>query len=246
MLMKQLCWASVALLLVYFVILCRTAVAEEKELQLVLGTLPPFNCVDLSDKPRCVNNKLAAKLQHYGDINITVSVVPYARAIRMLQQNSADIMMLLQNDELADYAFPVLNLYTVNQALYATTDAAKQPQRRIRVGMLRGLGSNITSKLSGYQQIELADFDQAVEMLALGRLDAVLGPEEALHYLFQRHGLTERIASQPLLRFEQDIWLYCRHTACSAGQIKQLKLAAEQIAPHMPAILHIMPLSYYQ
>ncbi|MEH8017348.1 hypothetical protein MN202_08895 [Rheinheimera muenzenbergensis] len=219
--------------------------AQEQTLRLVLGKLPPFNCVDVTDTPRCINNKLAVKLQHYSGIGITASIVPYARATRMLQQNAADIMLLLQNDELLSYAEPVVSLYSINLSLYVRAAAVQLAHDKIRTGILRGSGSNISAPLAGYRLVELADYDQGVEMLALGRLDAMLGPAEALSFLMQRHDLTGQMAPQPLLQFKQDIWLYCRLNACSPGQIQQLKLAAEQTKPYMPAILQIMPLSYY-
>lgn len=227
------------------ILCCKNAAAQENTLRLVLGSLPPFNCTDVMQKPRCVNNKLAAKLQHYSGIEIAASIVPYARATRMLQQSAADIMLVLQNDELLSYAEPVVSLYSINLSLYVRADAAQLPPDKIRTGILRGSGSNIRSPLTGYLLIELADYDQGVEMLALDRLDAVLGPAEALHFLLQRHGLTEKMAIRPLLQFKQDIWLYCRHQACSAAQQQQLQQAAAQLAPHMPAILQLMPLSYY-
>lgn len=243
---KWTCRTVSVLWLAYAMFIVTTTVAQEQPLRLVLGNLPPFNCEDVTDTPRCINNKLAVKLQHYSGIGITTSIVPYARATRMLQQNAADIMLLLQNDELVHYAEPVISLYSINLSLYVRADAAQLAPDKIHTGILRGSGSNIRTPLAGYRLVELADYDQGVEMLALGRLDAMLGPAEALSFLMQRHDLTGQMAPQPLLQFKQDIWLYCRHQACNAAQLQQLQQAVIQLAPHMPAILQLMPLSYYQ
>ncbi|MCT8127482.1 MULTISPECIES: hypothetical protein [unclassified Alishewanella] len=218
----------------------------QSSLQLVLGELPPYNCQDLATTPRCINNKIAAKLAHYSGLEISVSLAPYARALRILQQQQTDLMIVLQNQAVLAHADPLLALYDVDLVLRLHHSASRLAPQDIRLGVLRGLDQDVYRLLPAYRYVELSDYEQGVEMLALGRLDAILAPADALTFLLQRHGVASQMMAEPQLQVRQQVWLYCRKQACSAEQQRQLQLAVQQILPHMPAILQLMPITYYQ
>lgn len=230
-------------------LLCAQSVAAVEPsvpLRLALGHLPPVNCEDKATGPRCVNNKLAAKLQDLSGITIQTQLVPYARAPWMLQNKKADMALMLKNDNLPDDIVAIASVYEIKLSVYVREGVDHSSRAALRVGVLRGRGNNINERLAGFRLVELSDYQQAVDMLALSRLDAVLVPDEALAFLFEEYLLTGRFYPQPILQFGQEVWLYCRKDACDARQQRQLQQAVTELEPYMPTLLKVMPTAYYE
>lgn len=238
------CW-----LLTWLLMCSHTSSAVETSappMRLALGYLPPINCEDSKVGTRCINNKIVQRLQHFSGIDIQTRLVPYARAARMLQSNQADMGLMLKNNNMPSNVIAVAKVFEINLSVYTRVDADHLPYNQLRIGVLRGQGNNIIKHLEGANLIELAEYRQGVEMIALGRLDAILGPDEILVFLIDQHQLNNMLSPRPLLQFGQEVWLYCRKDACNAQRLRQLKQAVTDIQPEIPTIKQVIPAAYYE
>jgi ABC-type amino acid transport substrate-binding protein len=236
-------------LLIGLLICSDAAVADKASglpMRLVLGYLPPINCENTMVGARCVNNKVAERLQYFSGVHIKTQLVPYARAVRMLESGQADIGLMLENDKVSDNVVPVAKVYGIVLSIYTRADVDHLTHEQLRVGVLRGQGDNIIGRIAGARQIELAEYQQGVEMLALGRLDAVLGPDETLMFLFGQYQMSHMLNPQPLVQFGQEVWLYCRRDSCGAQRLRQLQKAIDDVQPEMPGIMQVAPAAYYE
>jgi polar amino acid transport system substrate-binding protein len=107
------------------------------------------------------------------------SEAPAARALLLMQSGEADLMVgpLRRLEREAYLHYSRVTLPAEDKSVYARPGAA--PLQRLeqlrgqRVGVLRGkrYGGGF-DELTGLQRVELNDYDSALQMLALGRLDA--------------------------------------------------------------------------
>lgn len=215
-------------------------------MRLVLGYLPPINCEDSKAGAQCINNKIAQRIQHFSGINIQARLAPYARVARILQSNQAEMSLMLKNNNMPSNVVAVAKVFEVKLSVYTRVNADHLAYNQLRIGVLRGQGDNIIDHLAGAHLIELAGYRQGVEMIALGRLDAMLGPDEILSFLFGQHQLNNILSPRPLLQFDQEVWLYCRQDACDAQRLRQLQQAVTDIQPEMPTIRQAIPAAYYE
>jgi len=238
------CW-----LLIWLLVYSHATVAanvSDLSMRLALGYLPPINCENTEVGARCVNNKVAERIQYFSGIDINTYLVPYARAVRMLEGGQADIGLMLKNDNMPDNVMAVAKVYEIVLSIYTRADVDHLTYEQLRIGVLRGQGDNIIRRIAGSRQVELAEYQQGVEMLALGRLEAVLGPDETLRFLFGQYQMSHLLNPQPLVQFSQEVWLYCRRDSCSPQRLRQLQKAIDEIQSEMPSIMQVTPATYYE
>lgn len=125
--------------------------------------------------------------------------VPSARALRMMQEGEADLMVgpLRRPDREAYLHYSQVTLPAEDKAVY-TRPGAPALQRLaqlqgLRVGVRRGqrYGGGFDT-LSGVERVELDSYESAFQMLSLGRLDAVLAPQRLARLALLRLGLDLR------------------------------------------------------
>ncbi len=220
-------------------LLAMTDEAVTAPLKLALGTLPPYNCA--ATAPPCLNNLLIEQLAMTSNIAITVELVPYARVAHMLRQQQTDLLLLLRNEQLNHDATELGTAYPLQLAVLVRTDRAHWPAATLALGVLRGQGPNILQQVAQFRQVDLRDYQQGVDMLAHDRLDALLGPPAALWLLLAEQGIDARMQPVPLLSFQVEVALYCRHQACSVSQQQALQRALAALRPQVLTQLPIWP-----
>lgn len=237
------CW-----LLMLLLILSHTSTAfesSEPPMRLALGHLPPVNCDDSKVGARCINNAIIKRLQHFSGINIQTRLVPYARVVRMLKGNQADMALMLKNDAIPNDIIAVAKVFETKFSVYARVDEERLPFSQLKVGLLRGQDSSVSRHLAGARLFDLAEYRQGVEMITLGRLDAILLPEEVVIYLFGQPHFNNILSPRPLLQFNQEVWLYCHRDVCNAQRLKQLQKAISRIQSEIPTIKKVALEAYY-
>jgi polar amino acid transport system substrate-binding protein len=124
------------------------------------------------------------------------SEAPAARALLLMQSGEADLMVgpLRRLEREAYLHYSRVTLPAEDKSVYARPGAAPlqrlEQLRGLRVGVLRGkrYGGGF-DELTGLQRVELNDYDSALQMLALGRLDAVVAPQRQARLALARLGL---------------------------------------------------------
>lgn len=224
------------------------AVAENSgaSMRLALGYLPPVNCENSRIGVHCINNQIVERLQHFSGINIQTQIVPYARTTQMLKNNQTDMALILKKNNMPSNSISVAKVYEIKLSVYTRLGTEHLAFSQLRIGVLRGQGSNIIERLAEARLVELNEYRQGVEMLALGRLDALLGPDQILKFLFDQHQLTNKMSARSLLHFNQEVWLYCRQEACDGERLRKLQQAITSIQPEIPNIIKVMPAAYYE
>lgn len=121
---------------------------------------------------------------------------PSARALMLMEAGEADLMMgPLRTRERERYLhYSRITLPAEDKAVFARPGLPPiqrlEQLRGLRVGVQRGkrYGGGFDD-LDGVERIELRDYDSALQMLALGRLDAVVAPERQARLTQARLGL---------------------------------------------------------
>jgi polar amino acid transport system substrate-binding protein len=124
---------------------------------------------------------------------------PSARALRMMQDGDADLMMgpLRRPEREAYLHYSRVTLPAEDKAVYTRPQHPPlrhlEALRGLQVGVQRGkrYGGGF-DELEGVQRVELRDYDSALQMLALGRLDAVVAPQRQARWVIARLGLDLR------------------------------------------------------
>lgn len=124
---------------------------------------------------------------------------PSPRALRMMQDGDADLMMgpLRRPDREVYLHYSRVTLPAEDKAVYTRPQHPPLRQlaelRGLQVGVQRGkrYGGGF-DELQGVRRVELRDYDSALQMLALGRLDAVVAPQRQARWLIGHYGLNLR------------------------------------------------------
>lgn len=235
-------------LLILLLMFSHTSIAfesSEPPMRLALGHLPPVNCDDSEAGSRCINNAIIKRLQYFSGINIQIRLVPYARVVRMLQGDQADMALMLKNDSMPNDIIAIAKVFETKFSIYTRLSDEKLPFSQLRIGLLRGQDSSVSRLLAGARLFELAEYRQGVEMIALGRLDAILLPDEVIIPLLGQPQLNNILSPRPLLQFNQEVWLYCHRDVCNTQRLKQLQQAIISIQPEIPTIKKVALEGYY-
>jgi polar amino acid transport system substrate-binding protein len=121
-------------------------------------------------------------------------IYPYKRIIREMKSGGIDLTIMFKSDELREYVnylvpLPPLNNIVVGlnrSEIFSIKDLEYK-----RLGYLRG--AMFSHKIDSNKKIikhMIPDFNIGLKMLELGRIDAIIGPYEALSYAAKYNRVT--------------------------------------------------------
>lgn len=161
----------------------------------------------------------ARVLSGLSDIELKLRPLPYPRAAMMLQQRQVDLMVALQADRLDQVAtrlapISMEDIVVVGRpglALHALSDLKGKIVGRLR-------NAEYASEFAASTEIRKYDtnsYRQSVQMLRIGRLDAVIFIRSALMYTLKSMQLDATAVGPPLLIGRTPLTMYAT-AACAA------------------------------
>jgi len=194
-----------------------------------------------SDKHCGVYFDLANKLTVLGGITATNVITPYPRIIHELKTGKSDLSILFRYQELegfVEFIAPLPPLEIVLMGLKGATLNSLKDLENKRLGYLRG--AKLSEKIDANPNIlkyDINNFDQGVNMMKLGRLDAIIGPKVALYSSGIKYDLGIEDFSTPYVISVRTPWLQLsRKTQRTVAiqnfikKIKQVDLKEEVLA----------------
>lgn len=208
------------------------AMAAPAGLRAVSLTVPLFG-MERQGTPSGIFVDVITELSRVSGVPITNLMVPKVRGQALLKAGEADLMIGFDNAELQAAARRVALVASFDVGIVARPGIPLRTLSDLRgktVGQLRSADYfaplEQDSAISKYNTNTMA---QMVKMLALGRVDAVIGVRESLYYAFQSEGVApERIGDfLPLTR--RDAWLHYANASYEPGTADKLAAAMQRM-----------------
>jgi len=193
----------------------------------------PFGYVDTDGVTKGVHYELIGELAKRTGLNIERRIYPYARMWSNLENGLVDAAIGWRSSERDPYSVYVNFVFT--DYLSAITMKNKQTLGRYEdlytvgtVGVLRGL--SISDKFNADTRIQKYDvntYDQGIEMLRTGKVDAVAGNVYAFLYLASQFKLTDSLDLPGLKLGSRDQWLQASKKSKMLRYVPQLQKAVQ-------------------
>lgn len=196
---------------------------------------PPYRLLR-DGPPRGLYIELLAEAAKLVDWPLSFEEVPAARALLMLEQGQADLMLgALRTPQRERYLhYSRVTLPPEDKLVVTRADAPTQhglaDLAGLRVGLHRGkrYGAEFDAA-SGLQRIELPDYPAALRMLALGRLDAVLLPARQARALLAELKLESSLRLQPWRLAGETPYLVLARNSAWLPRLAELEAAFERL-----------------
>jgi len=218
-------------LLLYVVV--NTAIGQEVELlQVRTIGVSPYGIVSPNsssgiyyDLAEMLADETGYKAEHY--------IYPYARIIHELKSGQTDVTIMFKYQELEEfvtYIAPLPSIKNVVVGLKGKSVHSIDELQGKSIAYLRGAKfSQIIDNDSNIEKHYTKDFRKAVEMLAIGRVDAIIGPYEALLLAAKEVGFSTKSLGKPWVVSERVPWLQISKKSQHKASISRLLMTFKKI-----------------
>lgn len=155
----------------------------------------PWGYIDEYGQPAGLLSRLANRLSELSDLPLDNRVLPHQRLVHELRLHRADFAVLFENPTLDSFAS------SLGVVIQADILLVTRPSNSLKLN-LEGLSGRKVAYIRGtyYGESFTADqhiikvpvhnLDQAVEMLLMGRIDALISSDLVLHHTLDALGMT--------------------------------------------------------
>ena len=176
-----------ALMLALFSLATRADTAEPAPAVFMTADVWPWGHHDEYGRPAGLITELAKRLGEAAGLPVENRIVPHQRLIRELRQGRVTFTVLFDNPTLDDFTVslgPVLNTHLLFLGLERNKqNLSLQGLAGKRVGHIRGTYyGQAFAEDTGMRKVAISDLAQGLNMLKMGRLDAIIISEIVLHY----------------------------------------------------------------
>lgn len=208
------------------------AMAAPPGLRAVSLTVPLFG-MEQQGGARGIFVDVITELSRVSGVPISNLMVPKVRGQAMLKAGEADLMIGFDNAE--------LQASTRRVALVASFDVGLVARPGIRLRALSDLRGKTVGQLRSADYFAPLEQDSAilkystntmaqmVKMLALGRVDAVIGVRESLYYAFQEEGIAPAQIGDFLPLISRESWLHYANSSYDAATADKLAAAMQRM-----------------
>lgn len=194
----------------------------------------PWGYFDKDNQPAGLIKTFASRLSEHAGIEMNYRVLPHQRVLADFRRSDGDYTMLFQNPEVDSFAERVA-MVQVSDILLMTH---RESQQSLTLGALAGktlgyIGGTYYGEAFHADQnivkLPLSSLDQAIRMLQLGRLDALITSDILLHHsLIQTQLDPETFRAQVLTR-GHEAYLYVSHGSSTAAHVPLVRAALEEM-----------------
>ena len=167
--------------------------AATMPLRMVTVAVAPWGWSDAAGQPQGIFVDFARQLAAESGLAMTISVVPYPRAVAMIGVGDADLLLALNSAVLLRTARQVVATPIGDVIVVTRADLAVRTLQELRgkvVGQVRA--TEYGPEFDGDSLIgkrEMASWEQCVKMLMEHRIDGAIGMRVSLLYAMQQLGL---------------------------------------------------------
>ncbi|SDU30648.1 substrate-binding periplasmic protein [Halopseudomonas salegens] len=203
-------------------------------LQVLVADVWPWAYEDEQQELRGLLPDLFAELASISGQALNVRRLPHQRLLHDFERGQGDLSILFANPEVDRFAARSAPILSTRFMLVAPRDSAGELSLSAlsgkTVAYIRGTfyGSAFEANQS-IIKIPVHHLEQAVAMLQVGRLDALISSEQVLHYTLQEIGSPADDWRIELHAEEQMAYLYRHRENVPASRIEPLLAALEQL-----------------
>jgi ABC-type amino acid transport substrate-binding protein len=207
-------------------VVCSTS-AEPQPIRFITAEVWPWGYIDAGGQPAGLLPHLARRLSEASAHPLQNRVVPHQRLLQEFRSQKADFTVLFENPALDDVAFSIGEVLRADVLLITPPDSALPMELKSlggrRVGYIRGTyyGEEFAANTE-IIKIPIHSMVQAIDMLQLGRLDAMVGSDMVFFYTLRA------------LRLETSGFRFAAHLT---SQPAHLYMARQAMHPEQAAIL---------
>lgn len=195
--------------------------------------LAPLFGMERQGRPSGIFVDVMGELSRVSGIEIASTLAPKVRGQVMLEAGRADLMMGFDNDDLLAHARHVAPVASFDVGILARAGVRLRSLSDLRgrtVGQLRSADySKAYAQDGAILKYSTNSMSQMMKMLALGRVDAVIGVRESLYHALESEGIgLDRIGDFLPLDSRQ-AWLHYSNATYSAATADKLAAAMRQM-----------------
>lgn len=205
----------------------RSAMAQSPQpISITVTNLMPWSNADGEGVLQRLAREIASRSGHLFD----VMPLPYARGLEMLRLGKVDLMLAAQSDRLDSIATRIAMITESDVVLLARRGLAVttiRDMRGLRVGHLRQTAH--IAKLANVHNIveyECNNYSQALQMVEMGRLDALVCLRSALDFAMKSLAMPTFNPTRLLSLGRASVFLYQAVTSTAVGA-KRWRIACE-------------------
>jgi len=189
--------------------------------------------IESTDNPSGIYYELAEMLAHDLDYKVEHYIYPYARIIHELKSGQTDLTIMFKYKELEEYVVYIAPLPAIKNVVVGLKNQNYSSIAELQgktIAYLRGAKfSDVIDNDNNIKKAYTQNFKKAVEMLAAGRVDALIGPYEALLSAAKEVGFSSKFFGKPLVVSERVPWLQMSKMSQHKAFINKLYKSFEKI-----------------
>jgi polar amino acid transport system substrate-binding protein len=203
---RQICLVIALLILFITTNICYA----NKTMQLRTIGVAPYG-VESNDAYKGIYYEITELMLASSEFKADHYIYPYVRIMHELKSGVTDMTIMFKYDELkehVDYLVPLAPIQNVVVGLQNLEINSLVGLEGKTLGYLRG--AKLSDEIDNNDKIEkylIPDFKRGVEMLAFGRVDAIIGPYEALVFAAKMTGQKSDFFGVPIVVSERTPWL---------------------------------------
>ncbi|QHJ12056.1 hypothetical protein FX988_02298 [Paraglaciecola mesophila] len=223
--------ALFALLLIsslYLPVLAQVTSANNITLKVGVPAFAPFAYINESSEMSGVMVRYLNLLTEDTGFEFELVLQPYARVLAGVKSGELDIALIFKNVQLeghADFIGPVSNSNVI--VLPQAAVNLQTYDQLILLGRIAVVRSASFSKTfdedTNLQKFSVKDYKQGINLLRMGRVDAVVGSEAGIEYNLGELGLDIGDFGQPYILAQKENWLHFSKKSKHRTLINQLK-----------------------
>jgi polar amino acid transport system substrate-binding protein len=210
------------------------SLSQEKEiLQVRTISIAPYGIESIKEASG-IYYDLANILAHETGYQVENYIYPYARIIHELKSGKTDLTIMFKYKELEDFVTYIAPLPTLRNVVIGKKNVEFSSifeLRGKRIAYLRGAKfSSVIDDDSTIFKYETIDFQQGLMMLKNDRVDAVIGPMDAIVSAGFDLGLGSDFYGKPLFVSERTPWL-------QVSKKREYLISVDKLASHFQVLL---------
>jgi polar amino acid transport system substrate-binding protein len=224
--MVKLFTIRIILIMTCWCVLSFTCAADSRLIQIRSIAIPPYAILD-GQFLKGIYAELANRVAEQSGYEGRNLIAPYARIIEELKTGQTDLTIMFKYQQLADYVvylapLPTLDIVVLGSA--GTNFESVASLKGKKLAYLRGAKfSEIIDNESGIIRQDTTDFLQGINMLRLGRVDAIIGPIYPILFVASKLSDGQLIFGKPLSVAQRTPWLQMSKKTAHLFDIEKIK-----------------------
>lgn len=217
----------------FFFAAANAVIAAPDTLRVAFSESPPAKIFDGSGKPIGIDTEFVEELARRLGLHVKYDIVPFKRGLLMLKQGSSDLMSgVLKGEDREEYLYFIQPAYRhrSDKVFYVRKgdeDLIRSHNDLHKITVATLLGVKYYPAFDSDEKINkllLSNPEVVFNMLAAGRVDAVVSWELSGDYRVAQHGLTDQIGkAKYAFREEQDVFLALSKNSLLVPMLPQIE-----------------------